>query len=107
MKNPKKISEVSATYKVEKERLNLYLPKSLVDDMRAHIPARERTKFITEVLERELRRKRQRAALKASYGAWSDEDHPEMATGEDIDRWIEEGRKTLTRDWTEEWGRNE
>ncbi len=107
MTGRKKISEVSATYKVEKERLNLYLPKSLVDELRMLIPARGRTKFITKVLERELRRRRLLKALEQSYGAWKDEDHPELATPEDIDRWIEESRRLGTRDWSDEWGRDE
>ena len=102
MKPPKKISEISAPYKVEKERLNLYLPKPLVDDLRARIPKRERTQFIVDVLERELLRARQKAALDRSVGAWSDAAHPELASGDDIDRWIEESRKTLTRNWDDE-----
>ena len=106
MKTPKKINEVSAGYKVEKERLNLYLPKSLVDDLREIVPARERTQFVIDVLERELYRRKLMAALDASYGAWGDQDHPELKTGEDIDRWIENGKKTLTRDWSEEWDRD-
>ena len=105
MKTPKKTSEDSANYKVEKERLNLYLPKSLVDDLREIIPARERTQFVVDVLERELYRLRVREALRVSAGAWRDEDHPELATGEDIDRWIEEGRKTLIRTWDDEDGK--
>ena len=36
-----------------------------------------------------------------------DEDHPDMMTGEDIDRWIEEQRKLGSRDLSEEWGRGE
>ncbi len=107
MKNPRKVSEVTANYSVEKERLNLYFPKPLVDELRAQIPARERTRFITDVLNRELRRLKLKAAVKASAGAWKDEDHPELATGEDIDRWIEDQRKIGSRDLSEEWGRDD
>jgi len=92
---------------VIRERFNLYLTKPLMDDLRATIPPRERTRFVEEVLARELRRRKLKAALKASAGAWKDEDHPDMLTGADIDRWIEEQRKLGTRDWSEEWGRNE
>ena len=73
--------------------------------MREIIPARERTQFVVDVLERELYRLRVREALRVSAGAWRDEDHPELATGEDIDRWIEEGRKTLIRTWDDEDGK--
>jgi CRP-like cAMP-binding protein len=90
-----------------KERMNLYITKSLMDDLRRAIPARERTRFVEQVLARELRRLRLREAIENSYGAWKDEDHPDMLTGEDIDRWIEEQRKLGTRDLSEEWGRGE
>lgn len=91
---------------VIRERFNLYLTKPLMDDLRATIPARERTRFVEEVLARELRRRKLKAALKASAGAWKDEDHPELATFEDVNRWIEEGHKGFTRDFSKEWGKD-
>lgn len=87
-----------------KERINLYITKPVMDELRRLIPARERTRFVEEVLARELRRRKLQAALKASAGAWKDEDHPDLMTGEDIDRWIEEQRKLGSRDWSKEWG---
>jgi hypothetical protein len=92
---------------VIRERLNLYLTKPVADELRRLIPARERTRFVEEILARELRRRKLKAALKVSAGAWKDENHPDMLTGKDIDRWIEEQRKLGTRDWSEEWGKNE
>ena len=90
-----------------KERMNLYITKSVMDELRRTIPARERTRFVEEILARELRRRKLREAIEKSYGAWKDEDHPDMLTAEDIDRWIEEQRKLGTRDLSEEWGRGE
>ena len=90
-----------------KERMNLYITKSLMEDLRRAVPARERTRFVEEVLARELRRRKLKAALKASAGAWKDEDHPDMMTGTDIARWIEEQRRLGSRDLSEEWGREE
>mgnify|MGYP001187674431 FL=1 len=90
-----------------KERMNLYITKSLMDELRKAVPARERTRFVEEILARELRRRKLKAALKASAGAWKDEDHPDMMTGADIDRWIEEQRRLGSRDLSEEWGRDE
>ena len=83
---------------VEKERLNLYLPKDVVEDLRRHVPAGHRTRFVSQVLARELRRLKLKAAIEASAGAWRDEDHPELTTPADIDRWIEKGRADLSRD---------
>ena len=90
-----------------KERMNLYITKSIMDDLRRAIPARERTRFVEDVLARELRRRKLREALKKSYGAWKDENHPELATFEDVNRWVEEGRKRFTRDFSAEWGKDE
>jgi hypothetical protein len=90
-----------------KERMNLYITKSIMDELRHSIPARERTRFVEEVLARELRRRRLREVLKKSYGAWTDENHPELATFEDVNRWVEEGRKRFTRDFSMEWGNHE
>ncbi len=90
-----------------KERMNLYITKSIMDDLRQALPALERTRFVEEVLARELRRLKLREAIKDAYGAWKDEDHPEMATFEDINRWVEEGRKEFTRDFSKEWGQDE
>ncbi len=43
--------------------------------------AKRRTHFIVEVLEREIRRREQLAALQEATGCWKDEDHPELANG--------------------------
>jgi hypothetical protein len=40
--------------------------------------------------------------LEETFGAWSDEDYPEFATDEDIDRWLREFRARWTvRDFSE------
>ena len=50
----------------------------------------------------ELRRERLIAALQAANGAWRDEDHPELATAEDMNAWIAEGRSRWIRTFDEE-----
>lgn len=86
---------------IKKERLNIYLPKRLAGELRELVPDRERTAFFIEILERELRRKRLAAAVQAANGAWRDEDHPELATPEAIDRWIADNRANQTRQFGE------
>ena len=90
-----------------KERMNLYITKSIMEELRRIVPARDRTRFIEDILARELRRLKLREALKKSYGAWKDEDHPELKTFEDVNRWVAEGRKRATRDFSAEWGSHE
>lgn len=76
-------------------RVNVFLPADVVRALRAAVPPHERARFIAEAVERELRRLQLEAALVASAGAWQDADHPELADGLAIDRWIDEGRTQL------------
>lgn len=80
---------------METERLNIYLPRSVARDLRRYIPARQRARFVAQAVARELHRLKLLAAIDASAGAWRDEDHPDLMTPADIDRWIEEGRAGL------------
>ena len=74
------------------ERISIYFPKPLLDDLRKLVPARKRTALIVELTEKEVERLKLLAALEESFGAWSDEDHPELATNEDIDRYVHDFR---------------
>ena len=57
---------------------------------------RQRTAFIVDLVERELRRREQHEVLREVFGSWKDEDHPELAEG--ADKWIREMRqKSLER----------
>ncbi len=73
-------------------RMNVLLPADVAETLREVVPSRKRARFIAEAVERELRRVQLEAALEASAGAWQDADHPELADGAAIDRWIAEGR---------------
>jgi len=83
-------------------RMNVLLPAGVARDLREWVPPRKRARFVAEAVERELRRLRLQAALDASAGAWSDEDHPDLADGPAIDHWIAEGRAQLAWDRREE-----
>lgn len=85
----------------EPVRINVLLPADVARTLLEVIPPRQRSRFVAEAVERELRRVQLEAALDASAGAWQDEDHPELADGPAIDRWIAEGRSQL------HWDRDE
>ena len=50
-----------------------------------------RTDFILNLLEREIRRREQLAALDDAAGSWKDEDHPELANGSEA--WVRQMRQ--------------
>jgi hypothetical protein len=83
-------------------RINVLLPAEVAKTLREVVPPRKRARFVAEAVERELRRVQLEAALDASAGAWADADHPELADGPAIDRWIAEGRAQLGWDRGEE-----
>ncbi len=83
-------------------RINILLPADVAESLRKVVPPRKRARFVAAAVERELRRLQLEAALDSSAGAWSDADHPELADGPSIDRWIAEGRAQLGWDRREE-----
>ena len=84
------------------KRINVAFPASLLEEIRRSIPTRQRNRFIVEATEKELRRQRLLKALRESAGAWRDEDHPDLQTSEDADRYVRRIRETWTsRTWDE------
>lgn len=62
---------------------NFLLPGDLIDEMKKAVSKREQSKFVAAALRKELNRLRLEKTLKTSFGAWKDEDHPELKDGTD------------------------
>ena len=56
---------------------------------------RSRSRFIFQAIEERLAIEEQLTVLDETAGAWTDENHPDMKTDEDIDRWL----TTLRASW--------
>lgn len=78
----------------ETQKVTVILPRSLLERLREHVPPRQRSAFIAEAVEEKLALQEQLAAIEETAGCWSDEDHPELRTDEDIDRWLAELRNS-------------
>jgi hypothetical protein len=95
-----------------KKRINVTFPASVLDLLESIVPARKRNAFIVEATEEALRREQLKIVLETlrDKPAWSDEDHPDLATAADIDRYVRSLRETWRpRSWDEivqEIGRN-
>ena len=76
-----------------KRRINVTFPVEVLELVDSVTLPRERNRFIVQATAKMARRERLRKALKASAGAWKLEDHPELETPEDIDRWIRQLRE--------------
>jgi len=77
-----------------KKRVSVTFPVEVLELVDSVTPPRGRSRFIVKATEEAARREQLRKALEASAGAWKLEDHPELETPEDIDRWIRQLRES-------------
>ena len=70
-----------AKKKKDQRKVTVSLPSDLLAYLDEKVPARKRSEFIARAIKEQLAILEQAEALEA-------EDHPDLATGEDIDRWI-------------------
>jgi hypothetical protein len=87
---------------VHGKRMNVALPAGLASLLEELVPKGERNRFVVAALGKALQRARLERALERSAGAWTDENHPNLKTVEDIDRYIRRLRETwMPRSWDE------
>ena len=77
------------------QKITISLPQPLLERFKAYVPPRQRSAFISKILEEQLAIAEQLQAIEESAGCWRDEHHPDMASGGDIDRWL----ATLRGNW--------
>ena len=87
-------------------RINVTFPVRLLQDLDRLAPTRRRSQIIVAATAEYVRRLKLLTAIKETAGAWDDESHPELATPEDIDRWLRQVRSSWRREplWEEDAG---
>ena len=81
----------------ETRRINVTFPAGLLEDLDRLTPPRKRNQVIVAATADYVRRLKLLAVLKETAGAWDDESHPELATPQDIDRWLRQLRSNWRR----------
>lgn len=79
-----------------KRRINVIFPADVLELVDEIVPPRERNRFIVRAAEEAARCEQLRralAVLRDEGPAWRDEDHPELASPEDVDRWVRQLRE--------------
>jgi hypothetical protein len=74
--------------KAQTRRIIVAFPESLLGDMKRFVPARKRNEVIVAATEELLRKIRLLAVLEETAGTWTDENHPNLATSEDVEAWL-------------------
>ena len=78
------------------QKITVSVPSSLLTLMAQYVLPRQRSSFIVEAIKEHLDRIIDLDVFEQTAGAWTEENHPDMRTPEDIDRWLTE----LRRSWT-------
>jgi len=76
---------------LKSKRTHIVIPSQLAEEIDALVGRRGRSRFFTELAEREVRRRRLLLVLDEIEGAWKDENHPELEDG--AAKWVEELRQ--------------
>ncbi len=63
------------------KQANFSLPGELLEELRRQVPKGEQSRMVAEALRKELLRLRFRRAIGSDFGAWKDEEHPELKGG--------------------------
>ena len=71
------------------EKVSVTLPRELAGEIRSIVPPGEVSSFVTEALRHYLVFRRQTVAIEKGYGAWKDENHPDLNTPEDSVRYVD------------------
>lgn len=73
-------------------RINISLPKTVVDELQKMILPRKRSEFIAQATKEKLDILKQQKVLEKAAGAWKDENHPTLNTPEDMALYLRETR---------------
>jgi Arc/MetJ-type ribon-helix-helix transcriptional regulator len=73
-------------------RMTITVPEDVAEQLRSLVPRGRRGEFVVEATREWLLRERQRQALLAAEGLWSDPSQVELDSDEGIRRYLEETR---------------
>ena len=63
------------------KRAHVFLPEGLLTDIDQLFGKGKRSEFLTEIVEREVRKQKLLRAIDEAAGCWKIEDHPELKNG--------------------------
>lgn len=74
------------------EKVSVTLPRELAREIRAIVSPGEVSSFVAEAIEHYLAYHKQKVALAKGFGAWKDENHPDLKTTEDSTKYVQSVR---------------
>jgi hypothetical protein len=83
---------------VTTRKITVTLPQTVLERLDEMVPSRQRSHFIALAVQEQLALLEQGVALEETAAAWTGENHPEMLTEADIDRWLADLRSGWARE---------
>ena len=77
-----------------KSKTHLVFPTELLQTIDQLVGKRKRSKFVVEAAKEKIARERFLKALNEAAGAWTDENHPDLNTNEDIRIYLDRVRNS-------------
>ena len=78
------------------QKITVTVPSDVLALMDQYVLPRRRSSFIVDAIKEHLDRIIDLEVFEETAGAWTEENHPDMRTPEDIDRWL----TALRQSWT-------
>jgi metal-responsive CopG/Arc/MetJ family transcriptional regulator len=79
-------------------RTHVVMPKEVVDEIDELVGPRRRSEFLTELAQKELRRRRLLEAFDRAAGSLAEVEIPGWETSESAEEWVRNLRREGTRD---------
>ncbi len=70
------------------EKISVTLPRELTGEIRSIVSRGQVSSFFTDALEHYLAYHKQKTALEKGFGAWKNENHPDLNTPEESTAYI-------------------
>ena len=75
-------------------KAHLVFPSEILEEVDKISGKRKRSLFIAQATREKIERERFVRTLEETKGAWSDKNHPELHTAEDMERYLKEKRQS-------------
>ena len=79
---------------IKNNKTHLVFPRELLETIDKFVGKRKRSRFVVEAAKEKLAREKFAKALKEAAGCWRDENHPDLMTKRDVDRYVRKLRKS-------------
>jgi Arc/MetJ-type ribon-helix-helix transcriptional regulator len=76
------------------QRINISVPKKLVDELSSLVPPGRRSHLIVEATRKELQQMKRLKVLEKTAGAWKDSGHSDLKTIKNICNWVNQLRQS-------------